>query len=102
MGRSRSKNTNNVFFDAGRAGKGVNVSAVSVPSSHALKPGSNNELEKAGVTKSSISGIQFGSPSASGTSRSRSSSKGGEWNSLLQKTVSGALQDVVGVGFISM
>ncbi|HSU33367.1 MAG TPA: hypothetical protein VLJ11_19220 [Bryobacteraceae bacterium] len=67
------------------------VGGASATSSGSASPGAQRDLKSLSLlTKSSLTGIQFGSPSSSGTSSAASSSNGSVWGSLLGQTTSGS------------
>ena len=69
---------------------GVNDGA-NATSSGSLSPGAQRDLKSVSLlTKTSLTGIQFGSPSSSNSASAGSSSGGSGWASLLGQTTSGS------------
>lgn len=103
MPKSKGTTKSKSIGDTGSGPKSMLLSTTSNLNGHStMKLSASGELTRLGMNdRRTPTAISFGSPSDNGSSGSKSTSSGSDWSNLLQKTVSGGINDLFGGGILS-
>src|SRR3954469_9154152 len=103
MPKSKGTTKSKSIGDTGSGPKSMLLSTTSKLNGHStMKLSASGELTRLGMNdRRTPTAISFGSPSDNGSSGSKSTSSGSDWSNLLQKAVSGGINDLFGGGILS-